>query len=85
MTASLQAWVVTMVVSVCLVYATWTLMPRAWRHAAAARLRRLPGLGRWRALQPKVQAGCGACDGACADACAPEAVVPLKFHRRVSK
>ncbi|MBP6676582.1 MAG: hypothetical protein KA185_14965 [Vitreoscilla sp.] len=79
-----QTVVVAAVVAVCFAYAAWTLMPLAWRNAAAALLRRVPGLGHWRALQPKAQAGCGGCDGDCASA-APKDAAPVKFYRRISK
>lgn len=85
MNALLQTVLVAAVVAVCFAYAAWTLMPLAWRNAAAALLRRVPGLGRWQALQPMAQAGCGGCDGACAPTPAKDAPAPVKFYRRISK
>lgn len=79
-----QTLVVSIVVAVCFGYAAWTLMPLAWRNATAALLRRVPGLGRWQALRPKVQAGCGGCDGACTPAASKDAA-PVKFYRRTLK
>jgi hypothetical protein len=84
MNALLQTAVVWVVVAACFAYAAWTLMPLTWRNACATLLRRVPGLGRWRALQARAQAGCGGCDGACPPA-APKDAVPVKLYRRTSK
>jgi ferrous iron transport protein B len=84
MNLPVQGLAVAVVVAACFVYAAWTLMPLAWRNASAALLRRVPGLGRWQALRPKVQAGCGGCDGACAPT-APKGAAPVRFYRRTLK
>lgn len=84
MNAPLQALVVSVVVALCFAYAAWTLMPLTWRNAVGKLLRRVPGMGRWQALQPKAQAGCGGCDGACTPA-APADTAPVKLYRRTPK
>jgi ferrous iron transport protein B len=81
MNALVQNLVVIAVVAVCFVYAGWTLMPGAWRRATAARLRRVPGLARWKPLQPTATTGCGGCDGACTPA-APDQSAKVTVYRR---
>jgi hypothetical protein len=82
---TLQNLVVAMIVAACFAYAGWSLMPRAWRPPLAAALRRLPGLGRWSALQPGAQGGgaCSGCDSACQPVPPQDAPKPVKFYRRL--
>ena len=88
----LQSLVVTVVVTLCSVYATWTLMPAGLRRALAITL--LSGPVKFPAglavrLQQAAQtvSGCGAC-GSC-DRAAPKrpaaAVQTITFHPRVRR
>ncbi|MEK8048618.1 hypothetical protein AACH10_00015 [Ideonella sp. DXS22W] len=74
----LQSLAVTLIVTVALVYASWTLMPAAWRRALQQRL-----TGR---VQPEA-AGCGGCGGGCTpppqrSASAAAEAKPITLHRR---
>ncbi|MBQ0959080.1 hypothetical protein KAK06_08915 [Ideonella sp. 4Y11] len=73
----MQSLIVAAIVIVCVLYASWSLMPAGWRRALAQRLRHWPGLGRWRAVQRAAGgggAGCGGC-GDCGEA-------PIQIVRR---
>jgi hypothetical protein len=70
MDASVQQWIVAVIVVVSALYAAWSLMPRAWRNA----LLKLAGRA------PASSAGCGGCDN-----CGPPAPASPKVitvHRR---
>ena len=88
----LQSLVVTVVVALCSVYATWTLMPAGLRRTLAIRLLGLPvkfPAGFVARLQQAAQtaSGCGAC-GSC-DRAAPKrstaAVQTITFHPRLRR
>ena len=82
----LQSLVVALVVALCSVYATWTLMPAGLRRGLATTLLGLPlrlpdALAAPLRLATHATTGCGACGG-CA-AAAPKlagAVQPITFH-----
>ena len=92
----LQSLVVTLLVALCSVYATWTLMPAGLRRALATTLlglpMKLPAALATRLRQAAQSAsgqasGCGAC-GSC-DAATPKrppgAPQPISFHRRLPR
>lgn len=75
----LQSLSVFAIVAGALGYASWTLMPAAWRRALTRRV-----TGR----MPVEAAGCGGCGGGCtpppsrsASAAAETAVKPITFQR----
>ena len=91
----LQSLAVTLLVALCSVYATWTLMPASLRGALATALLRLPL--KWpaalaarlqqAAVAAKASSGCGACSG-CAKATpkrAPGAAQTITFHPRMRR
>ena len=88
----LQSLVVTLLVALCSVYATWTLMPAVLRRALATTLLSLPmkfpaALAARLRQAAQAASGCGAC-GSC-DAATPkrptDALQPITFHPRLPR
>ena len=73
----MQLLIVWAIVATCGIYATWSLMPAAWRRALARRLLRWPGLGRWRAVQRAAGGGSAGCSG-----CGDCGEAPIQVLRR---
>lgn len=81
----LQSFTVSLIVTGALAYASWTLMPAAWRRRLQQRL-----TGR---VQPEAAGACGGCSGGCkpppqrsASAAAESATVrPIRLHRRAPR
>ena len=83
---TLQIIVVALIVSACMTYAVWTLMPAASRRWLAMRVLDLPLPNRVAATMRKhatASSGC-ACDGCDQGAAkkAPSAVQTIRFRRR---
>ena len=85
----LQLLVVALIVAGCTLYATWTLMPAAWRAATALALLKLPlptGAAAFLRKHSVVASGC-ACDGCDKSAlkAPPPRVHTITLHPRPRK
>ncbi|OYU75782.1 MAG: hypothetical protein CFE45_32305 [Burkholderiales bacterium PBB5] len=73
----LQTALTALIVLACAGYASWTLMPAAWRRTLHRRLLR---------REPVADAGgCGGCGGGCAAPAAPGGATPITIHRRAPR
>jgi hypothetical protein len=82
-----QTLVVATLVTACVVYAAWALMPVAWRRFVAKRLTRHPMLMRFAPLRRAATAGPGgscSCDG-CDKAAQPTGDAVVRFVPRRSR
>jgi len=83
---TLQMLVVTLIVVLSFAYASWALMPAAWRRRLAVRALGLPGLRRNMTLQRAARGanscGCDGCDGVPAAASGSGQAQTIKIVRR---